>query len=147
MAQRYPEVEGLFTWPSDTPQLIGARCGECTTTFFPAFAEFHRPGCSGSSVEEVLLGRRGTLVSFTVQRYTPPPPFPQGEYEPAVLGTVVLEEGIQVPGQVVDCGPDDIEVGMDVELVVDTLYVDDAGNDALTWAFRVASSKGDGGES
>ena len=26
---RVPIAEGVFTWPSDEPQLIGGRCGAC----------------------------------------------------------------------------------------------------------------------
>lgn len=29
--EHVPVAEGIFTWPSDEPQLIGARCTECDT--------------------------------------------------------------------------------------------------------------------
>jgi uncharacterized protein len=134
--QRYPEVEGLFTWPSSKPQLVGASCRGCDSIFFPSFAEYHRPGCNGGPVVERLLGRRGTLLSYTFQHYQPPPPYPAATpYIPIVLGTVALPDGLQVPGEIIGCVPQEIRVGLDVELVVDTLYVDEEGNDALTWKF------------
>ena len=35
MAQ-VPVAEGIFTWPSDEPQLIGSRCAACGIVTFPA---------------------------------------------------------------------------------------------------------------
>jgi uncharacterized protein len=145
---RYPEVEGLFTWPSDEPQLIGAKCQGCDSVFFPSFAAYHRPGCVGGPVEEDLLARRGLLISYTIQHYPPPPPYPaQDPFEPFVLGTVALPDGLQIPGQIVNIAPGDVVVGLEVELVVDTLYVDESGNDVVTWKFKVTEphSSSDGG--
>jgi uncharacterized protein len=134
---KYPEVEGLFTWPSDEPSLIGARCEGCDALFFPAFAVLHRPGCVGGPVGEHVLKRRGTLLSYTIQHYPPPPPYPvRTSYQPFILGTVALE-GLQIPGEILGCGLDDVRVGLEVEVVVDTLYFDEVGDEALTWKFKV----------
>ena len=59
MAQ-VPVTEGVFTWPSETPQLIGARCVACDNHMFPG--QSGCPRCTGDKTEEVLLGRRGTLL-------------------------------------------------------------------------------------
>ena len=141
IANRYPDVEGLFTWPSEEPQLIGAKCQDCDTVFFPSFAAYHRPGCSGGPVGEHLLARRGTLISYTVQHYPPPPPYPAAEpFEPFVLGTVALPDGLQVPGQILGVAPDNVRVGLEVEVVVDPLYMDEQGNEVITWKFQVVGS-------
>lgn len=90
-------------------------------------------------MEEVLLGSEGTLISYTVQRYPPPPPFVSPEpFVPMAVGTVALPEGIQIPGQIKGVDHDVLAVGMDVRVVVDTLFVDGEGGEALTWWFEPA---------
>ena len=137
MAERYPAIDGLFTWPSEEPRLIGVRCDDCGTLSFPKSAELHRPNCPGETVSEMLFSRRGTLVSWTVQRYAPPPPYVSdpATFQPFAIGTVALPEGIQIPGQLTGIDIDDDEDGIEVELVVDTLYEDDEGCQVLTWKF------------
>ena len=54
-----PVAPGLFTWPSDAPQLIGSRCRDCGVMTFPAQPDC--PGCTGDGMEETLFDRRGTL--------------------------------------------------------------------------------------
>ena len=138
----HPDVEGLFTWPSETPQLIGARCEGCNSTFFPSFALYHRPGCVGGPVHEHLLARRGTLISYTVQHYPPPPPYPAPDpFVPFILGTVALPDGLQVPGHIVGVSPVQVRVGLEVEVVVDQLSVDASGTPTLMWKFAVLESR------
>jgi len=133
-----PAIEGWFT-TGDSPALIGSRCTACTTVFFPRTAGFCRnPVCAGESFEEVELSRRGRIWSYTDAQYQPPPPYipthADGEaYAPFALAAVELAEGITVLGQVADgYGVDDLRVGDEVELVVETLYTDETG-DRLIW--------------
>lgn len=136
-SKRYPAAPGLFTWPSDAPELIGSKCESCGSHFFPKQAEFHKPGCAGGPVQEVKLSRRGTLVSYTIQHFPPPPPFVRADpYVPMMVGTVAIPEGIQIPGQLLGFKPEELKSGVEVEVVVDTLYVDEEGNEALTWKFQ-----------
>jgi uncharacterized protein len=133
-----PEVEGLFTWPATDVQLIAARCPSCENAFFPAFAEMHRPGCPGATPQQILLSPTGTVVSYTVQRYAPPEPFPPADdYEPMVIVTVSFAEGLQVPGALIGVPPDEVRVGLHVRTVADVLYRSD-GLDHLTWRFALA---------
>ena len=142
--KQYPAVEGLFTFPDDEPRLIGSRCESCGTVGFPSSSRMHRPNCPGEPVKDLLLSRRGTLVSWTVQRYPPPPPYRASDpFEPFGLGTVAFAEGIQVAGQMTGCDLADLAVGIEVEVVVDTLYLDAEGNEALTWKFAPVGEGGD----
>ena len=68
-----PFAEGLFTWPSDEPRLIGTRCPKCGITTFPVQA--FCPGCPSDTMEEVLLEPRGTLWTFTTQDFRPKEPY------------------------------------------------------------------------
>ena len=136
--QQVLAAEGLFTWPSDSPQLIGGRCKSCGTYYFPKTYVLHKPGCKDlMATEEVLYSRRGKLDSYTIQYYPSPPPSPTADpYVPVPIGWVSLPEGIAIPGILTGCEPGDIKMHMDVELVVEKACVDEGGNDVLTWKWK-----------
>jgi len=52
---RLPVAEGLFTWPSDEPRLIGSRCAACGIVTFPA--QDSCPRCASTEMGEHLLAR------------------------------------------------------------------------------------------
>lgn len=135
--KQYPVVEGLFTWPAEAPNLIGGKCDSCSSYCFPKFSNIHKPGCRMRQVKEVLLSRRGRLDSYTIQYYPPPPPFvPTDPFVPYAVGLVALPEGISVLGILTGCNIHALKVNIDVELVVEKLYEDEQGNEALSWKFR-----------
>ena len=135
--QGIPSIEDLYTWPSDEPQLMGGRCKSCGTYYFPRFYVVHKPGCKERELEDVLLSRKGKLISYTVQHYPPPPPFKSTDpFVPYGIGLVELPEGINVLGILTGCAIEDFKTGVKVELVVETLYVDEEGNDRLSWKFK-----------
>ena len=68
-AKQIPIAEGLFTWPSNDPRLLGSRCGACGIVTFPA--QKSCPACSGQSVQTIELERRGTLWTWTIQGFMP----------------------------------------------------------------------------
>lgn len=125
-ATQVPAIEGWFT-TDDEPALLGTRCTSCGTVFFPRAEGFCRnPGCRGREFEETTLSRRGKVWSYTDAQYQPPPPYiAAGEvYEPFALAAVELaDEQLVVLGQLArGLTVDDVEVGDEVELVVETLY-------------------------
>ena len=137
---RRPAVEGWFT-TGERPALLGTRCRACGTVHFPREEGWCRnPRCGGDELEEVELSRRGRVWSYTDARYQPPPPYvPRTDpFEPFALAAVELEaEGLVVLGQVADgYGVDDLRVGAPVELVVETLYVDEDGTERTIWRWK-----------
>ncbi|MBI4286068.1 MAG: OB-fold domain-containing protein [Chloroflexi bacterium] len=137
VAKKVPVVEGLFTWPAEKPQLIGTRCRTCGSVFFPKKVACNNPACHEKKVEDVLLGTRGKLYSFTIQYYPPPPPFRYSEpFTPYGIGLVELPEGVRIAGILTTGDLNEIKIGMDVELVVDKLYEDEEGNEVVTYKFR-----------
>ncbi|WP_435744332.1 Zn-ribbon domain-containing OB-fold protein [Nocardioides sp. SYSU DS0663] len=140
-----PAIEGWFTTGPE-PALVGSRCTTCTTVYFPPVAGFCRnPACAGEEFERTELARRGRVWSYTDAQYQPPAPYvPAADpYEPFALVAVELPEGLTVLGQVAQgYGVDDLRVGAEVELVVETLYRDDTG-DRLIWRFKPVVEMGE----
>ena len=67
-----PVAEGIFTWPSDEPTLIGGRCTSCAIVTFPR--QDSCPRCGSAEMSEHLLPRRGRLWAWTTQKFPPPSP-------------------------------------------------------------------------
>jgi uncharacterized OB-fold protein len=136
---RTPAIEGWFTLDPAAPALIGTRCGGCGTYFFPKETIVCRnPRCFSTELEEVELSRRGRVWSFTNNCYAPPEPYVSPDpFEPYAIAAVELELGkMVVLGQVADgIQVEQLEAGLEVELVLDTLY-EDEDNEYLVWKWR-----------
>ena len=136
---RTPAIEGWFTLDEQAPALIGTRCGGCGTYFFPKETVLCRnPRCFSTELEEVELSRRGRVWSFTNNCYPPPEPYIAPDpFEPYAVAAVELEhEKMVVLGQLADgISVEQLEAGLEVELVLDTLYEDD-DNEYLVWKWR-----------
>ena len=145
MKTKTPAVEGWFTLDAARPHLIGTRCTQCGTYFFPKETSFCRnPTCSSSELEEVELSSRGRLWSYTNNCYAPPPPFVAADpFAPYAVAAVELErERMVVLGQVeASVGVAALEVGMPMELALGTLY-EDAKHEYLIWKWRPAAAGG-----
>jgi uncharacterized OB-fold protein len=133
-----PLADGLYTWPSESPQLIASRCAACGEVAFPKQASC--PHCTSETVEEMLLSRRGTLWTWTIQGFPPPPPYigDAADFEPFGVGYVELPEGIRVESRLTTADPDVLEIGMEMVLVIENFSRDDDGRDRMTFAFRPA---------
>lgn len=139
MAPSVAIAEGLFTWPSDEPRLIGSRCLACGTTTFPRQSSC--PKCTGSETEERLLSRTGSLWSFTVQGFRPKTPYTGPEdFEPYGVGYVELPGEVLVEARLTESDPERLEIGAAMELAVVPFGRDDSGNDVVTFAFRPVPS-------
>ena len=137
MAQ-VPVADGIFTWPSDAPQLIGTRCGACGIVTFPRQASC--PRCASTEMLEQLLARRGTLWAWTSQEFPPPAPPYAGAtgpaFEPFGIGYVELPGEVKVETRLTTADAAALEPGMEMELVVVPFRTDDDGNEVVTFAFR-----------
>jgi uncharacterized OB-fold protein len=138
MMAQVPVAEGIFTWPSDEPQLIGSRCAACSIVTFPAQGSC--PRCASTEMVEHLLARRGTLWAWTTQGFPPPsPPYagPTGaEFVPFGVGYVELPGEVRVETRLTESDPDVLVPGMEMELLVMPFRRDDDGNEVMTFAFR-----------
>ena len=132
--------EGFNNLDVDNPRLLGSRCSACGTCYFPAQHLFcQNPDCDSEAFEGVELSNRGRIWSYTSAGYPPPAPYivTTEPYEPFALAAVELaEEKMIVLGQLAaGVSVDDIHIGDEVELILDTLYEDD-DNRYLVWKWQ-----------
>ena len=130
-----PAIEGWHTMTAQ-PHLIGSRCKACGTYFFPKQEDYCRnPHCDSTEFEEVQLSRTGHIWSYTNACYKPPAPFIASDpFAPYANAAVYLErEKMVVLGQVAaGLTVQDLKVGMDMELVLETLHETDE-DIKVTW--------------
>lgn len=115
------------------PALLGTRCEDCGTLYYPQVVSCRNPECKGKHVVPARIAGRGTLYSFTIQRYRPPALFALEPWHPYALGLVDVEDGLRVMG-IVDAPPEDIRIGMPLRLST-LVSNDDAGNAVVTHSF------------
>jgi uncharacterized OB-fold protein len=142
MARQVPIQEGLFTWPSDDPRLIGSRCRDCGEVTFPSQSSC--PACTGTATETIPLASEGTLWTWTIQRFPPPSPPFAGDpetFEPFGVGYVELPEGLRVEARLTENDPAKLEIGMPMELVIEPFDRDIEGNERMTFAFRPTAAR------
>jgi uncharacterized OB-fold protein len=84
-------------------------------------------------VEWVLCSGRGTVYTFTVTYQNQAPGF--REDLPYVLAYVELEEGVQMLTNIVDCAPEQVRIGMPVEVTFE-----DVGEEVAVPRFRPRAS-------
>jgi uncharacterized protein len=138
-SKRAPAIADWYTMDCGQPHLIGSRCVSCGTCFFPRVAIFCRnPSCESTQFEEAKLSRTGRIWSYTNACYQPPEPYVSPEpFEPFAVAAVELEEErMIVLGQVVKgVGVESLQIGLPMELVLETLYRD-GDQDKVVWKWR-----------
>jgi len=108
--------------------LVGGKCKLCGMNFFP-----HRNlciRCHGGEVEEFELGKRGRLFTFT-RVFIPSKNFGP----PYVVGYIDLLEGIRIFSQIKDWEKVDLKIGMEMEMIVDTLWGTSDGTMIIGYKF------------
>ena len=133
-----PFADDVLTWPSDDPQLIGARCPECAAVTFPR--QDSCPRCGSVAMAEHLLPRTGTLWTFTTQEFLPKEPYAGGEtvetFRPFGVGLIQLGNEIRVESRLTEADPEVLEIGMEMRLVTIPFRTDPDGTEIITYAFE-----------
>ena len=142
-ASARPIAEGLFTWPAEEPALLGSRCQDCGRAAFPP--QQGCAACCSTNVEVEELPRRGTLWTYTVQRFMPKRPYNSGEtpetFTPYGVGYVELPGGVRVEGRLTENNPDKLQIGMEMDLVFLPFRTDDDGSEVINFAFQPRTQK------
>ena len=104
-----PDTEFFWNGLRDHELLI-QRCTDCTRLRQPPRPMC--PHCTSLEWDTVTASGRGTVHSYVMPQY---PPMPFLEY-PYIVALVDLEEGVRLVSNLIDIAPDDVEVGMPVEV-------------------------------
>jgi len=138
MSQQVPIAEGLFTWPSPNPALLGSRCQQCGIATFPAAQSCM--ACSSQDVVVEELPSRGTLWTWTVQQFMPKSPYHSNEspetFKPYGVGYLELPGGVRVEGRLTESDPEKITIGMEMDVVFDTWRTEDNGDEVISFFFK-----------
>lgn len=140
MTDAIPIAEGLFEGPRDEPRLLASRCTACGELAFPKQSSC--AACPSPETEVVPLSRRGTLWTWTIQRFPPPSPPFAGDAEhfvPFGVGYVELPEGIRIEARLSENDPEKLAIGMEMELVLEPFDRDAEGRERWTFAFAPAA--------
>ena len=93
-------------------RLVGEVCTRCGNRIFPPRDVC--PECAQPAYEPYQFSGKGKIYSHTVV-YNAPAGYE--EYAPYAVALVRLEEGPLVTAQLTDVSPDEVEIGMPVEMV------------------------------
>ena len=139
MKTQVPAIEGWFTLDAEKPHLLGSQCTSCSSYFFPRESMFCRnPGCEGREFQEVPLSRTGKIWSYTNNCYAPPKPYmaPDPFVPYAIAAVELADEKMVILGQVAAGTDFDVlKVGMEMELVLETLFEDEE-SEHIVWKWK-----------
>ena len=99
-------------------KLLIQRCARCGELQHPP-----APLCRACHSFELAAAEacgRGTVYSFVVADHPPIPPF----HYPNVIALVELEEGTRLVSRLAEIGPDEVRIGMPVEVDFETVEGD-----------------------
>jgi uncharacterized OB-fold protein len=109
-------VDATLFASTDPPRLAGSRCERCGTVTFPVARSC--PRCTHPAMLPHPLPDRGTIWTWTVQRFCPKPPYapPVDGFRPFPVGYVDLGE-VLVEGHLLAEAPR-LRIGLPVRLVL-----------------------------
>ncbi len=91
-------------------RLEGQRCAACGAVQFPPRASCG--ACRSTDLASYRFSGRGTVYSYAEVGQAP-----RGFSGPYVVALVDLEEGVRVTAQLTDVDPEEVEIGLPVEMV------------------------------
>ena len=133
--KQIPFKEGLFSIPaspSEKAHLIGGKCQSCGESFFPKWS--HCLKCTSDAIDEINVGNKGHLLTYTIIRQQPPRYIGTVPY---ALGIVELESGARATsGLICEPDPEVIRIGMEMELVLIKGMENEEGDDIMVFKFK-----------
>ena len=129
-----PIADNLVTTGPEGPCLVGGRRKSDGRIVFPM-----PTGTEGENFEPVPISRRGTLWSYTVQRFRPKSPPYNGadddrSFKPFALGYVELPGQVIVETRITTDDPSKLKIGMPMEFTL-AEFPRASGDTVLTYAF------------
>lgn len=108
-----PSEHSAGFWAATTEgRFVIQTCNRCGATLF--YPRVNCPGCGATDLVDTDASGRGTVYTFTIARRPTHRAF--AEAGPYVIAIVELTEGPRVTTNIVDCDPEEVHVGMPVEV-------------------------------
>lgn len=128
--------EGWFNDFGQGAALTGGRCPACGKVYFPVKQVC--PDCFEAEQQKVPLSRKGRLHTFARSHVGP-----SGIPTPYVIGFIQLLEGIKLFSLLTQCEPWEkvLTVGMEMEMVIETVRRDEEGTEIIGYKFRPVMGK------
>ncbi len=126
-----PEIKTFWDGTAQGKLLL-PRCTQCSGIIW--YPRPWCPSCASTQVEWIEATGRGTIYSYTVNRRGVADMAAYRDAGVYVLAYVELEEGPRMMTNIVDCDPDSVRIGQQVELVFH-----DTGQGTALPRFRPAS--------
>ena len=101
-------------------ELYLQRCRACAALRY--YPRALCPSCLSDEIEWVLSSGRGSVYTYSVTHQNQAPGF--RDEVPYVIAYVQLDEGVRLLTNLVGCAPDDVRIGMPVEVVFDRVNGD-----------------------
>jgi uncharacterized OB-fold protein len=133
--KKEPFRKGLFNLEGQEAHLIGIQCGRCHISFFPK-REFCSNCFQSDRMKEVNLSKMGTLYTYTTV-FQGKPNF----NAPYSLGFVDLKEGVRIFAPLLDVAPEDLRIGMEMELVFRPMDWVSGQEEAWVYGFKPYEGK------
>jgi len=130
-----PFYEGMWTTTSaGEARLLGSKCPSCGELFFPRRDDGICVRCQHEELENIEFGTQGRIMTFTSVMLPPAGGYYHGPV-PFNFGLIDLDDGVRVESQIGGAF-EKLKVGMKVKLVIETLYVDEEGNEVQAYLFQ-----------
>ena len=131
-----PGIVSIPDDPAAPPRLLGSRCEGCGTVFHPPRRVC--PQCYGQALQETALEGAGTVYAHTCVHARLRPGQRAANHYWVVQ--VDLDAGPRVQG-IWATDSDEPEIGMRVGIALETLRVDNDGNEIVVHQFRRTGDK------
>ena len=96
-------------------ELLLQKCSACGSYRFPPSPMC--PNCFSMDFKWEKVSGKGEVYTFTIVRVAVRPEWMSDV--PYVLATIKLDEGVRMVSKVVGCKPEDVKIGMKVQVVFD----------------------------
>lgn len=108
-----PSDHSAEFWEATTEgRLLIQRCGSCSAAIF--YPRVNCGTCGSTDLSNEEVSGRGSVFTYTIARRPTHKAF--AEAGPYVIAIVELEEGPHLTTNIVECAPEEVTIGMKVEV-------------------------------